>query len=588
MKTTGQYIRQLLHDRGVDSRDTLAVMVNTSRMEPAPENLGDEDIAPLFDKLVNRHPADRRKILDALAREFQWESVSLADLKPQPGVLEKIDRDVAERYGVFPLSFEGQCLQLATVNPCNLDVLDDLSHLLGMPVEAKLAWPEDIGQAIAGFYDNDKGIEKTSTPFSAYPQTNFNFGRIPTSRVDFSRENRKLHEEEAPIGEFVQWLIGKALQMGASDIHLEPLEKLFRIRFRIDGVLREIQCPPKRLQSAIISRLKLMADISISEKRLPQDGRILISSGSDEIDLRVSTLPTAHGESVVMRILDKANLRLNLSRLGFQTGDLPKVKQLLALTDGMILVTGPTGSGKTTTLYSFLHSINHPDRKIITVEEPVEYQLSGINQVKVKREVGLDFAAALRSILRQAPNIIMIGEIRDLETAEIAVHASLTGHLVFSTLHTNDSAAAISRLADIGIKPFLLSACLRAVLAQRLVRLLCRDCREPFKKTEEFAGIEEAGRIPYALGPGCDHCSGCGYAGRTAIFEILEIDEALRQLIYQQASLTEIRAAAGQSGLQTLWQDGMEKASRGLTTIEEVLALTVGAGQEDALGVFRV
>ncbi len=588
MKTTGEYLKQLLRDRGVDSGDAMAIMAKAARMEPVPENLKGEDMARFFDKLADCDPADRRKILEALSRELQWETVSLASLKPPRGVLEKIGRDVAERYGVFPLGFEGQCLQLATINPCNLDALDDLSHLLGMPIEAKLAWPEDIGQAIAGFYDKDKGTDKTSLHFSAYPQTNFNFGRIQTRQSGFPGQNRELGEDEAPIGEFVQWLIGKALQMGASDIHLEPLETRFRIRFRVDGVLHEFQNPPKRLQSAIISRLKLMADISISEKRLPQDGRILVSSGSDEVDLRVSTLPTAHGESVVMRILDKANLRLDLSRLSFQTGDLHKVNQLLALPDGMILVTGPTGSGKTTTLYSFLHSINQPDRKIITVEDPVEYHLSGINQVQVKREAGLDFAAALRSILRQAPDIIMIGEIRDLETAEIAVHASLTGHLVLSTLHTNDSPSAISRLTDIGIKPFLLSACLRAALAQRLVRLLCRDCREPFRKTEEYAGIEEAGRIPYALGPGCDRCSGCGYTGRTAIFEILEIDEVVRQLIYQKASLTEIRAAAGQSGLPTLWQDGMKKASRGLTTIEEVLALTVGAGKENALGLFRV
>lgn len=586
MKTTGEYLRQLLLDKNVDAQDALVVMSKAARMETAAGKLQEEDTARFFDQLANRHPSAGREIFDALARAFQWETVSLADLKPQPEVLEMVGREVAERYAVFPLDFKDQCLQVATANPYDLDTLDDLSHLLGMPVEARLAWPEDIGQAIAVFYD--KEIENLSAHSWTSPQTNFNFGRILTSRANFSGPEREFDEEEAPIGEFVQWLIGKAYQMGASDIHLEPLETRFRVRFRIDGALHEIQYPPKRLQSAITSRLKLMADISISEKRLPQDGRILISTGSNEIDLRVSTLPTAHGESIVMRILDKANLRLDLSKLGLQSGDLLKVNKFLALPDGMILVTGPTGSGKTTTLYSFLHSINQPDRKIITVENPVEYQLSGINQVQVKRDVGLDFAAALRSILRQAPNIIMIGEIRDLETAEIAVHASLTGHLVFSTLHTNDSAAAISRLVDIGIQPFLLSASLRAVIAQRLVRLLCRDCRQPFRQTDEFAGIEEAGQIPFTLGPGCDQCSGSGYAGRTGIFEILEMGEVLRQLIYRQASLAEIRAAAGQAGLQNLLQDGMEKAYQGLTSIQEVLALTVGAGQEDSPGLFRV
>ncbi len=568
MKTSGGYLLRLLQNKGVISREAVSNIEDCLKLESGKRQ---EDAVPdILEMLVEKGFATRKPILTALANEFQMETVEENDLIASAEVWEIVGKDLAERYRVFPLSCRGGRLQLAVANPFDLAALDDLGHLLGMAVEAKLAWPGDLRRALVaqlgqgGFLDPD----------GQYIQ-------FPRQPLVVSEPKPDFDGYEAPIGSYVRWLIAKALEMRASDIHLEPLESRFRVRFRIDGSLREMENPPKRLQPAIISRLKLMAEISIAEKRLPQDGRILVSLEGREIDLRVSTLPTAHGESMVIRILDRENLRLDLSELGFRCEDLKKVEHLLSLPDGMILVTGPTGSGKTTTLYSFLHSINQPDRKIITVEDPVEYQLSGINQVQVKREVGLDFSSALRSLLRQAPNIIMIGEIRDLETAEIAVNASLTGHLVFSTLHTNDSAAAVSRLIDIGIKPFLVSASLRAVLAQRLVRLLCPNCRKPVQPENQPPGIEGAADIPFTLGTGCSQCSGRGYNGRSGIFEFMEITEEIQQLIYREAPLASIRIACRRAGLRTVWEEGMRKATQGLTTVEEVLALTVDGGEED-------
>jgi len=531
MKTSGECLLQLLLDKGVVSREAVSTFGVPLEWEPG--NRREDAIADILEKLVEKGLATRQPILRALAEEFQMETVESSGLVATPEGLKKVGGKLAERYRIFPLACDGSRLQLAVADPFDLDALDELSHLLGMAVEAKLAWPEDIRRALARHFGQDPEEDQVKQPFSSGHSDRII--RISHPSLEISQPKPDFNGSEAPISRYVRWLIGRSLEMRASDIHLEPLEKRFRVRFRIDGSLREIENPPKRLQPAIISRLKLMADISIAEKRLPQDGRFLVSLDGREIDLRVSTLPTVHGESMVIRILDKENLRLDFSQLGFRAEDLRKVENLLSLPDGMILVTGPTGSGKTTTLYSFLHSINQPDRKIITVEDPVEYQLSGINQVQVKREVGLDFSSALRSLLRQAPNIIMIGEIRDLETAEIAINASLTGHLVFSTLHTNDSAAAISRMVDIGIKPFLVSASLRAVLAQRLVRLLCPNCRKPFLPHNKPLGIEGVDQIPFALGPGCSQCSGRGYNGRTGIFEILEISEEIQQLIYQEA-----------------------------------------------------
>jgi general secretion pathway protein E/type IV pilus assembly protein PilB len=375
-------------------------------------------------------------------------------------------------------------------------------------------------------------------------------------------------------------VISEALKRRASDIHMEPLEKRFRVRYRIDGVLHEVENPPKRLQPSIISRIKLMADVSIAEKRVPLDGRINIKVGPKVIDLRVSTLPTAFGESIVMRILDKEGLNLGLPQLGFFSDDQATFERIIAMPDGVFLVTGPTGSGKSTTLYSALNCINHPDRKIITVEDPVEYEMPGVNQVQVRRDVGMTFSAALRSMLRQAPNIIMVGEIRDKETAEIAINAALTGHMVFSTLHTNDAPSAISRLVDIGIKPFLVAAALRAVLAQRLVRRICPNCKQahtPDEKLLSSLGIrsDQALDANFMLGKGCPKCNSTGFRGRVGVFEMFTMSEELQQMVYENASLVALRNKSKEMGMRTMREDGIRKVIAGVTTPEEVLHSTV-------------
>jgi type II secretory ATPase GspE/PulE/Tfp pilus assembly ATPase PilB-like protein len=388
--------------------------------------------------------------------------------------------------------------------------------------------------------------------------------------------------DDAPIIKMVSLLLIEAFQNRASDIHLEPLETKFRVRFRIDGVLQEMQSPPKKLQSAMISRIKIMSgSMSIAEKRLPQDGRIQIKIGEKAVDLRVSTIPTVHGESVVMRILDKTSLVLGLPELGFLSDDQAIFERQINLPDGIILVTGPTGSGKTTTLYGCLNYMNKPDRKLITVEDPVEYQMSGINQVPVNASIGMTFPAALRSMLRQAPNIIMIGEIRDLETASIATNASLTGHLVLSTLHTNDAPSAIARLVDIGIKPFLVSTSVRAIVAQRLVRRLCPKCKAPTELTEYEMNMLRLNASQmsgtHIMRPvGCELCRGKGYKGRMGIFEIFVVDDEVRNMINNNASTIALRLRARELGMRTLREDGVRKVLAGMTTAEEVLTTTMG------------
>ncbi len=404
---------------------------------------------------------------------------------------------------------------------------------------------------------------------------------LTESNVEIKADDGADVEADAPLIRLVNQIIVDAFKLRASDIHLEPMEKRFRLRYRIDGYLQEMKSPPKRLQAPIIARLKIQSGMIISEHRIPQDGRIQSKVGNKLIDLRVSCLPTNHGESIVMRILDKEGLRLGLGELGFLSDDQATFERIIALPDGILLVTGPTGSGKTTTLYSCLNFINRPDRKIITVEDPVEYVLAGINQVQVNEVVGFTFAAALRAMLRQAPNIIMLGEIRDIETASIAINAALTGHLVFSTLHTNDAPGAVTRLIDIGVKPFLVASSTRCLMAQRLVRKICKKCAAPYDPTDaelRSLGIkrEDLKTANVQKGRGCNNCNGSGNRGRFGIFEIFVVDDEARKLIYDRVPTNVLRARAREMGMRTLREDGIRKVLAGLTTPDEVIRATVG------------
>jgi len=475
-----------------------------------------------------------------------------------------------------PIYRHGTSVVVALSDPSDLDTIDSLHHLLKMDLEVRVATDEDIQAALNKYYGAAE--DSVSKMIQDITEGEVELGGAPTAGA---AEDGATVDADAPIIKLVNSIIVDAFKARASDIHLEPLGKTFRVRYRIDGMLHEMKSPPKRLQASIISRLKIQSNMSIAEKRIPQDGRIQTSVGSKLIDLRVSCLPTNHGESIVMRILDKEGLKLGLAELGFFTDDQQTFERLIGLPDGILLVTGPTGSGKTTTLYSCLNYINRPDRKIITVEDPVEYILAGINQVQVSELVGLTFARALRSILRQAPNVIMIGEIRDLETATIAINASLTGHLVFSTLHTNDAPGAVTRLIDIGVKPFLVASSTRALMAQRLVRKICKKCTAPYVPTDaELKALEiDPAKVEganFRKGKGCPDCNKTGHRGRFGVFEVFVIDDEARKLIYDRVPSSVLRIQAREMGMRTLREDGARKVLAGLTTADEVIRATVG------------
>ena len=516
--------------------------------------------------------ADVSRNLAAQAH-IDWIDLSAAVIPPD--VIKQIHADDARRFKVIPVGLGESGLIVAVSDPLDIDTIDSLSFLLQREIELVCASGENIQQALTKYYGTG---DEAAAPVAEQVGHDVDFGLEITKGGGISGTN----EADAPIIRMVSMLLIEAHRLGASDVHLEPLDKKFRVRFRIDGVLQEMQAPPKRLQSAIVSRLKIMTgSMSIAEKRLPQDGRIQVHIARKPIDLRVSTIPTNHGESIVMRVLDKSSLMLGLPELGFLSDDQETFERLLRLPDGILLVTGPTGSGKTSTLYSCLNYINKPDRKIITIEEPIEYQMNGINQVQVNSDVGMTFPVALRSILRQAPNIIMIGEIRDLETAAIATNASLTGHLVFSTLHTNDAPSAVARLVDIGVQPFLVASSVRAIMAQRLVRRLCPNCKEPGELSEtelRALNLEQAQLIgAQVMKPvGCEKCRQTGYKGRIGIFEIFVIDDNVRHMINNRRSTLLLRQRARELGMRTLREDGVRKVLAGLTSAEEVISITLG------------
>ncbi len=530
----------------------------------------------LVDLLVREKRVAPEAITGLLAEEFQMPVVDFKVTRPSSDAVQIVPKDLAERYHVVPISRDGNTLRLAISDPLDVQAVDSLSHVLRMVIEPHLASFQEIRDEILHSY----GLS-TNTVESFLDDLAFPGGDEIETKAQVEVSDRSSTESDAPIIRLVHIIITDAFRRRSSDIHLEPLEKRFRVRYRIDGVLQEVENPPKRLQMAIISRIKIMANISIAEKRVPQDGRIQILIENRSVDLRVSCLPTAHGESIVMRILDKESLMLGLPELGFLSDDQSVFERLITLPDGIILVTGPTGSGKTTTLYACLNHINRPDRKIITVEDPVEYQINGINQVPVRQDVGMTFSSALRAILRQAPNIIMIGEIRDFETAEIAINASLTGHLVFSTLHTNDSPSAISRLVDLGVKPFLVATSLRAVMAQRLVRKVCKLCAEPVEpELRELAALnlneEAVKQATFRKGVGCVECSNTGYRGRMGLFELFLVDDNVQELIFDGASSFRLRQRGRELGMHSMREDGVRKAISGVTTLDEVITSTVG------------
>lgn len=567
MAVKDDYLLDILVDLGFVSAED----AEKYRAEAAAAGVGAVDLL-LANKIVR--PI---QVAQAKAAYFGVEAVNLREIQIPDEAIAAIPRHVARKYRVVPVNKFGNTLTVAVADPSDLSALDSLTHLVGGEVVFQVAPEQDIEYALNRYYGGT-GQTAVDTMIQELTSGEVDLG-LPKQTAEM--DDGSTVDADAPIIKLVNQIIIEAYRMRASDIHLEPLPNRFRIRYRIDGILHEVKSPPRRLQPSIITRLKIMANMSIAEHRVPQDGRIQAQVDGKLLDLRVSCLPTSHGESIVMRILDKESLRLGLSELGFFTDDQQTFERLVTLPDGMLLVTGPTGSGKTTTLYSVLNYINRPDRKIITVEDPVEYILEGINQVQVNETIGLSFATALRSILRQAPNIIMVGEIRDAETAAIAINAALTGHLVFSTLHTNDAPSAITRLIDIGIKPFLVASAIRAIMAQRLVRRVCKKCAQPTPLTEgemRALGLEPselAGANP-VKGRGCPDCNHTGYRGRMGIFEIFVLDDEVRHLIYEKASASVIRKRAREMGMRTLREDGVRKILAGMTTAEEVISVTVG------------
>jgi len=554
----------------------LELLQNSGAISPEDMAACQQDAATLgqttMESITKRGLFTMDQILEIVAKDCGMEFEATIEHVDED-VLSSIQPADSRRYHALPLRKLPAGLRVAIPDPLDFETLDALRYLLKTDLEPVVVPLNRIDEAITKYFGKtDESLQTLMANMDG------NELEVKGSGAEGGEETT---EGDAPIIRMVYGLILEAHRLRASDIHIEPLEKRLRLRYRIDGNMQEMRDPPKRLQSSIISRIKIMSNISIAEKRLPLDGRIaLATADGPTLDLRVSTVPTIHGESVVMRILDKKNLMLGLPELGFFADDQAILERTINFADGIFLVTGPTGSGKSTTLYACLNTINKPDRKLITVEDPVEYQLPGVNQVAVNTEIGMTFSAALRAMLRQAPNIIMVGEIRDVETASIAINASLTGHLVFSTLHTNDAPSAITRLVDMGVKPFLVSSSIRAVLAQRLIRKICPECKEPYTPTEvELRALNltaaSLAQARFSKGRGCDRCRGTGYKGRAGIFEIFTVDDEIRHLINEGAAVSKIRQRARDLGMRTLREDGVRKVVSGMTTPEEVISATM-------------
>ena len=533
--------------------------------------------------LVKLGHMTERQLVEALSQHFRVPSVDLAAMEIDESVLKIIPADLARKYTILPVGKMGATITVAMIDPTNVFAMDDVKFMTGYKVEPVVASETAIRMAIDRYYGSAHAIELKKVMENLTEEASGDL-EVLDEEEDLDLSTLEEESEQAPVVKLVNIILTDAIKRGASDIHIEPYEKDYRVRYRIDGILYETMRPPVKLREAITSRVKIMARLDIAEKRLPQDGRIKIKAKiegkSKDLDYRVSVLPTLFGEKIVMRLLDKDKLMLDMTKLGFETDSLRKFEAAIMKPYGMVLVTGPTGSGKTNSLYSALQRINTPEVNIMTAEDPVEFNLAGINQVQMREQIGLNFAAALRSFLRQDPNIILVGEIRDFETAEVAIKAAMTGHLVLSTLHTNDAPSSISRLMNMGIEPFLVATSVHLIVAQRLVRRICTFCKEPFEMPPPAlveVGFSEAESRTLKLfrGRGCDRCTQTGYKGRVGLYEVLEIDDELRELILSGGSAYELRQKAIQNGMVTLRGSGLQKIRDGLTSIEEVVRETV-------------
>jgi type II secretion system protein E len=506
--------------------------------------------------------------LETLARQAGLPLVYLTDRDLDPQVIAMIPTELAFRHRVLPLSATPTSLRVAIADPFNTAAADDLRLVTGRDIELVFAEPREVRRLVEEYFTRRMITDTAEDDVQVLDELDDEIGNLVAMA------------KEATVVKLVNLILRQAVQERASDVHVEPFEKGLQVRYRIDGILHAIQSPPKRLQAAIISRLKIMANLDIAERRKPQDGRIKTRIAGREIDIRVSTVPTLYGESVVMRLLDRSAMNFGLLDIGMAPDMLAHIERVICLPHGMILATGPTGSGKTTTLYASLRAAFSLEKKIITIEDPIEYQLDGVNQIQVHPQIGLTFASGLRSILRQDPDVVMVGEIRDAETAEIAVHSALTGHLVFSTLHTNDAASAVTRLLEMGIEGYLVASSVEAVLAQRLVRTICPNCKEPRRDMDTVKAKLAGSNLPLAsgdtlyIGRGCDQCKQSGFRGRSGIYELLMMDNAIRPLVMEQTPATVIRATACRQGMRTLREDGWLKVLQGVTTVEEMMRIT--------------
>jgi type IV pilus assembly protein PilB len=552
---------RILIDRGVITRDMLQDAQQTARTTSA----------EVSDTLVKLGYATADEVMRALAADHGLEYVDLGSADIPNDVIELMPESVARENVVLPYIDDGSQLTVLISNPRDVDTMDKLRFILNRDIRIALATRASILESINRLYGQMEG-ESADSILQEFTDTAIDF----TETVDEDvRDSESIDESSAPIVRLVNLMITEAVQLRASDIHVEPFEDRVRIRYRIDGVLHERDRLPKRQQAAIISRIKILAKIDIAERRRPQDGRIKVTVGDKELDLRVSVIPTNHGQSSVMRLLDKDSIKVGIRQLGFSESNFRTFQQLIRRPNGIILVTGPTESGKTTTLYAALNTLNRPDKKIITAEDPVEYYLPGINQVEVRHRIGLDFARIIRSMLRQAPNIILVGEMRDSETVSMGIQASLTGHLVFSTLHTNDAPSAVTRMVDMGVPGYLVASSVVAILAQRLVRTVCPKCRARYTPPEstlrEFnITPEQLESARFMKGKGCNSCQKTGYKGRIAVFELMLIDSKVREMIFRNATTTELRKYSISRGMKTLYHDGIDKVLQGFTTFEEV------------------